>query len=421
MRYPKIRELIEAIKALIVGPYTIKFPRKPVTPANTDVAADLTPDGSGWLADLEGVSIPDAPVSGRVQGLSFTAKGIEMDPSFGTLEFSYDNSDTTRSRAAFEQIILSLRWDNEHDPGKFSGRTFVVQKDDTISIQPQGDWKLEKPDVRMVWNEPGGKPQDSMRESYKYALRLEFGELKNGKLPGRIYLCVLDRNKSFIRGKFVANVDKNSLASPASGTAEAFGRHQRGADAPVDTKPDAAGWMFNLENAVIPDAPVAGRMYGRPFKAQAVELQQVFLTFRQGSLPNQQEFRLMLSPLNPTNPAVAVDLNDPTRLNGQIITVSSSDGQFQRPHLTVDSSLPQDYTSGIGGPDDYVMRLEFGEFKDGKLPGRIYLCALAGGKSFIRGKFEARVVTFPTGATPRTQPPPGFTPPAFPPGHRRSP
>jgi len=33
MRYPKIRELIEAIKALISGPYTSKYPYKPIEPA----------------------------------------------------------------------------------------------------------------------------------------------------------------------------------------------------------------------------------------------------------------------------------------------------------------------------------------------------------------------------------------------------
>ena len=33
MRYPKIRELIEAVKALLTGPYTSNFPRKPLTPA----------------------------------------------------------------------------------------------------------------------------------------------------------------------------------------------------------------------------------------------------------------------------------------------------------------------------------------------------------------------------------------------------
>lgn len=33
MRYPKIRELIEAIKALISGPYTSKYPYRPIEPA----------------------------------------------------------------------------------------------------------------------------------------------------------------------------------------------------------------------------------------------------------------------------------------------------------------------------------------------------------------------------------------------------
>lgn len=33
MRYPKIREIIEAVKALVSGPYTINFPRKPIEPA----------------------------------------------------------------------------------------------------------------------------------------------------------------------------------------------------------------------------------------------------------------------------------------------------------------------------------------------------------------------------------------------------
>src|SRR3989338_7013887 len=34
MRYPKIRELIEAVKELVSGPYTYNFPNKPIEPAN---------------------------------------------------------------------------------------------------------------------------------------------------------------------------------------------------------------------------------------------------------------------------------------------------------------------------------------------------------------------------------------------------
>ena len=33
MRYPKVRELIEAVKVLLTGPYTSRFPYKPIEPA----------------------------------------------------------------------------------------------------------------------------------------------------------------------------------------------------------------------------------------------------------------------------------------------------------------------------------------------------------------------------------------------------
>ncbi|KAF5434557.1 hydrogenase-4 component H [Candidatus Methanophagaceae archaeon] len=32
MKYPKLRELVEAIKAVLKGPYTSKFPKKPYVP-----------------------------------------------------------------------------------------------------------------------------------------------------------------------------------------------------------------------------------------------------------------------------------------------------------------------------------------------------------------------------------------------------
>jgi hypothetical protein len=35
-------------------------------------------------------------------------------------------------------------------------------------------------------------------------MRLQFGTAKNGKLPGSIYLCVMDPHKSFVVGQFEA-------------------------------------------------------------------------------------------------------------------------------------------------------------------------------------------------------------------------
>ncbi len=346
---------------------------------NADVTANLTLDGSAWRPDLEGVAIPDAVVSGRIQGLPFTVQKVEVDPRFRTIEFSYDNSGVEGSSAAWKQISLTLRFDDQKSDslspaefyaqesfGKYSRRTLLVQKDDTASVEPPADWSFTKPGINMTWLEPGPKPvRDRMNSTanvpYPYVMRLEFGELQNGKIPGRIYLCVLDRKKSFICGKFFASVPLD-------------------ANLPPDIKPDAAGWTLDVNNAPIPDTLVAGRLGGIPFKTQAVELGATFgkLTFRQGAWPDEREVELDLHlPRSGGHDSIFAT---PARLSGQTLTVTGKEAFGEQTRLSLKPL-------SLGMNQKYVMRLEFGEFKDGKLPGRIYLCLLDRGKSFIRGKF----------------------------------
>ncbi len=49
MRYPKLRELKEAIKALLTGPYTTKFPKEPHVPP-VGFRGKPTPDKDGCIA-----------------------------------------------------------------------------------------------------------------------------------------------------------------------------------------------------------------------------------------------------------------------------------------------------------------------------------------------------------------------------------
>jgi hypothetical protein len=56
-------------------------------------------------------------------------------------------------------------------------------------------WKLEGKDV----------PETEMFTN-NYVMRLEFGALENGKLPGKIYVCLPDKMKSFVGGRFVAEI-----------------------------------------------------------------------------------------------------------------------------------------------------------------------------------------------------------------------
>jgi hypothetical protein len=49
---------------------------------------------------------------------------------------------------------------------------------------------------------PDGKARDDLVP--KLTMRLELGKRKNGRLPGKIYLCVDDKEKSFVAGSFEA-------------------------------------------------------------------------------------------------------------------------------------------------------------------------------------------------------------------------
>ncbi len=347
-------------------------------PAGADL--DTKPDGSGWTLDLDGVSIPDTPVSGRMQGRQFKAKEIELAPSFRDFEFRYDNNDRIVSANSEEFITLGLRFDKK-DVELYSGRTFVVRKDDTVSIQPQGIWTLQKPRLRMVWKFPGEKPSDTVAADIKYAMRLEFGELKNGKLPGRIYLCVLDQKKSFMRGKFVANVKPDPFAASRSQRSRGFTRP--GENLPLDIAPDAAGWTIELAGVSIPDAPATGRVHGVAFKVEQAPMQVggvALLQLRQGDdFFADRKFGVMLWE------------SDPAKLSGQTIQWPSSDPNRRKPMIDVEWKESGQPLPNRGNVEDFVMRLEFGELKGDQLPGRIYLCVLDREKSFVRGSFVVTV------------------------------
>jgi hypothetical protein len=50
----------------------------------------------------------------------------------------------------------------------------------------------------------------TLRENFTngYALRIEFGLLDNNHLPGKVYLCTPDAEKSYITGNFNADIRK---------------------------------------------------------------------------------------------------------------------------------------------------------------------------------------------------------------------
>lgn len=154
-------------------------------PSESAALADRTPDGSGWTLDLANAAFPPEPVSGRIHGQSFTMEKVALNGGF--LEFRQG-----------QEFFADLEMDVvlfEGDLAKLSGRSF------RMPIKEVG----VTPHIYVKWLENGGRSPQTKSYTEGYALRLEFGQYANGKLPGKIYLCAPDAEKSFIRGSFEVN------------------------------------------------------------------------------------------------------------------------------------------------------------------------------------------------------------------------
>jgi DNA-directed RNA polymerase subunit RPC12/RpoP len=155
-----------------------------VEPAERETT-DTEPDGSGWMMKLTGVAIPSAPVTGRIHGQPFKMEKVTLENGF--LNFR-QGSDFFADRE-IDVVVFN-------DATTLSGRTFTVPKKEFGS----------SPHIWMKWKEAGQDMPKQKNFMDRYALRLEFGALSGGKLPGKIYLCVPDQEKSFVAGTFEAVV-----------------------------------------------------------------------------------------------------------------------------------------------------------------------------------------------------------------------
>ncbi len=162
--------------------------QKPEKPA---VIAPPASDAN-WMLSLGTNAIPDSPVAGRIHGQDFIIE-----------------------RATFREGSLMLRMGTKGPvefgaqisfggapPESLAGQTFNILADTNKSAR-----------VTLRWKDDGGTIQ---KESYddSYAMRLEFGPLANNHLPGKIWLCTPDAEKSYLLGSFNADARKPKPKQP---------------------------------------------------------------------------------------------------------------------------------------------------------------------------------------------------------------
>lgn len=154
-------------------------PPAPVTPPPS------TPD-AGWTLDLAGKKTPESPAVGRIHGKPFTL-----------------------TRATVQGGTVNLREGAKWPPDLgVTIHLFAKQGEElagkTVNIEAT---RTNAPKLTLRWKDETNQPMNrTIHEGY--AMRLEFGAVQNGQLPGKIYLGLPDKTHSWVAGTFTAEIRK---------------------------------------------------------------------------------------------------------------------------------------------------------------------------------------------------------------------
>jgi hypothetical protein len=167
--------------------------------ANANAAATKKPkapkpfappaNDTNWTLHLAEVEIPETPAAGRVHGLDFLSPRATLQG--GKLDFRQGGTGLTIQLFAKQGEDLA-------------GQSINIEASRTNS-----------PRVILRWKDDEEKSATkNIREGY--ALRLEFGQATNARMPARIYLCTSDESKSYVAGTFITEIRKAPPPKPKS-------------------------------------------------------------------------------------------------------------------------------------------------------------------------------------------------------------
>lgn len=158
-------------------------PKPPVKPAVVAPPANET----NWMLAPGTNAIPDSAAAGRIHGVDFIVEQASFQN--GLLQLRQG----TRGPVEFG---FSINF-NGAQPEDLAGKTINVTTNTEKAAQ-----------VALHWKEDGSGKVKRAAYDAGYALRLTFGTLAKDRLPGEIYLCTPDAEKSYLLGSFNANARK---------------------------------------------------------------------------------------------------------------------------------------------------------------------------------------------------------------------
>jgi len=171
-------------------------PNQKKAPPEKPAAIAPPASDTNWMLVLGTNAIPDAPVAGRIHAQDFIAERASFSTN-GTLTIRAGKS----GAADFGVLVF------------FGGAQAESLSGQIINVMTNAEKAAR---VQLRWKEAGGAAQ---RQDFTngYAMRLEFGALAKNRLPGKIYLCTPDEEKSYLMGNFTAGVSRpKALGPPAA-------------------------------------------------------------------------------------------------------------------------------------------------------------------------------------------------------------
>lgn len=160
---------------------------------------------------------------------------------------------------------------------------------------------------------------------------------------------------------------------------------------PVHASCDS-NWTLKLADRKFPETHAAGRINGRDFALERATVQGGVLSFRQGSKTPQE-----------VGVTIHLFARRSEDLSGKSINIDANRTNAPKVVLRWKDEQEQPVTQTLH--EGYALRLEFGQAADGRLPGKILLCAPDEAKSWMAGSFEAKILKPPAPKPPKTQPP----------------
>jgi hypothetical protein len=146
-----------------------------------------------WSLDLKDAAFPETNVTGRIHGSAFA-------PERATLEGG--NLSLRQGKGWPPDLGITILLPGR--PGEdFAGKTFDITPDQPPPV----------PRLTLRWKDEQQQPR---KQDFKggYAMKLALGQPVRGRVPGQIYLCVSDENKSVVAGTFDATRRKPKSGPP---------------------------------------------------------------------------------------------------------------------------------------------------------------------------------------------------------------